>query len=264
MLYEFMTFNMRCNTPVDGKQAWPYRRQAVFDFIQEKKPLIIGTQEVTQDMKDDIEQALTHYQTIGVARTANDESNLILYDKNELICIESGTFWLSKTPQIPDSIDFDSACVRICTWATLSFKHQRNVMFRVFNTHLDHISEQAKVNGIRIIFEKIKSMNQILLLPTILMGDFNSTLNSTTIDWIKNKQNNQALPTLSAYDLLNKNERIATYHAYKGITTGDPIDYIYYSKQCEVEKAKIYKGTYQGRYLSDHYPFSLWIHMTDI
>lgn len=259
-----MTFNMRCNTPNDKDNAWPFRRETVLDFIQHQKPLVIGTQEVTTDMRKDLEQGLNMYDIFGLPRAADDESNIILYLKDELERIDGETFWLSKTPHIPESVAFGSACVRICTWATFRFKKDRQTMFRVFNTHLDHVSEEAKIKGIRIIFEKIKTMNQQLLLPTILLGDFNSTLNSSTIEWIKNKQNDQTLPTSSAYDLLNYQQKITTYHAFKGMTTGDPIDYIYYSKQCVAEKAKIYKGTYQGRYLSDHYPFSLWIHMTDI
>lgn len=52
-----------------------------------------------------------------------------------------------------------------------------NQKFAIFNTHLDHKSEDVKVNCIKLICKKINEIN----LPTVLTGDFNSSRDSNAV-----------------------------------------------------------------------------------
>ena len=47
----------------------------------------------------------------------------------------------------------------------------------MFNTHLDHISDEARINGIRVVLDKIAQFGG---KPSIIMGDFNAKENSET------------------------------------------------------------------------------------
>src|SRR5690625_5191938 len=115
MRFKATTFNLRLNVDSDKHNAWPYRVQAVKTFIEEEQPLIIGTQEVLDGMLDDLSKALPHYHHFGLTRRQHEEASAILYNHQQLEVKESGTFWLSKTPTIPNSSDFNSACIRVCS-----------------------------------------------------------------------------------------------------------------------------------------------------
>ena len=43
--------------------------------------------------------------------------------------------------------------------------------FVVFNTHLDHVSDEARINGIKVVLDKIAEFGS---LPAVIMGDFNA------------------------------------------------------------------------------------------
>ena len=97
----------------------------------------------------------------------------MFYDKNKFSLIESKTFWLSDTPNIPASTSWNSRWPRICTYVILK-DNQSSKEFAFFNTHLDHKSPEARVGGIKLILSVIKKYN----LPTILTGDFNSSFDT--------------------------------------------------------------------------------------
>lgn len=255
MKFNITTFNLRLNHSADKENAWPYRIQSVVKYIENSKPLIIGTQEVLDGMLSDLTSNLPNYSYIGISRKQNEEYNPIFFDNTVLECKESATFWLSKTPYIPNSVDFDSACIRICTWAELIFKDDRSKRIRIFNTHLDHISELAKIEGIKIILEKIKEKNKIDNLPFILMGDFNSSIDDNVIKYL----NNNELKLRTVLDYIPQENYGATFHGFTGLIEGHPIDYIYTSNDIKIHNAHIYKEKILNIYPSDHYPLTALI-----
>lgn len=67
----------------------------------------------------------------------------IIYRKSNVKLINSGTFWLSETPETPFSKYHLSVNIRSCTWGL--FKHLKSKKeFFLFNTHLDHASEASR------------------------------------------------------------------------------------------------------------------------
>ena len=248
-----MTFNLRINVASDGHNSWPYRYHSVSKFIRDQKPLVVGTQEVSSKMQDDLKPQLQDYTFFGVPRNPNEESNTLLFDHTQLNLMTGGTFWLSETPSLPFSSNPDSACVRICTWAEFSFKKTPSKVFRIFNTHLDHVSQRARINGLSIIFEKIKYHQTLSLMPTILMGDFNDTPNSDTLKYIKRFEHEAQFPTLDTHRL-KSSQNIATYHGFNGPYLGDPIDYVFITPDIKCLNYTIFTDQINNQDLSDHFP----------
>ncbi|MDL2292001.1 endonuclease/exonuclease/phosphatase family protein [Acholeplasma sp. OttesenSCG-928-E16] len=255
MEHNIMTFNMRIDQTSDGMNSWPYRLSSVSQFLKETKPLIIGAQEVSKAMRDGVLTLTGDYYSFGMPRTTEGEGTPILYNHRVLYLIDGGTFWLSETPTVPDSISFDAAYHRICTYATFCFRVDRTKRFRVYNTHLDNKSELARMKGIEIIFEHIKKRNdKEEHLPTFLMGDLNAEHGSDVLKYIESRKDDPSLPTNNAFSLMKKEDVGATFHGYEGKTKGDPLDFIFYTDDLKVSNPVIFREKINDRYISDHYP----------
>ena len=238
-----MSFNIRCG-------EFPDRGEIVPRLIADYHPDSLGLQECTYDwynylrlfLKDD-------YAFVGVGRDTGDRSitcgemSLVLYRKDKYKLVDSGTFWLSETP---DEVSFgwDAACRRVCTWVLLENK-ETGERYAHVNTHLDHEGPLARVNGVELVKEKALSFD----VPTVVTGDFNfkkgtDLYNSLVTGGLIDTQD------VAEYTMYGK-----TYHGYNGGSEGNPIDFICTNdKVSEVKTYKIIRDMYDGKYTSDHYP----------
>ncbi len=269
MKQRIMTFNLRMDTPEDKENSWPNRKELVSTVINKYDPLIFGTQEGTYPMLQDLEGLLPKFAFVGEGRDGakSDEFCAIFYKKESVKIINSGTFWLSETPDIEGSKSWNTACPRICTWVHF-FLRDFNEELLVFNTHLDHISAEARERGIVLIYNKILKMNQEKILPTILMGDFNSTPESNVVQLLRGEKYSQIETPMNSKESLsltsgnislidcfsNVNDIGCTAHSFTGKTSGLPIDYIFVSEKITILKTLIVKDNRDQRYPSDHYP----------
>ena len=104
-----MSFNVRYGTAQDGENSWPYRQQLVIDRIRAFEPDVLGLQECRDDAQADyIKNQLQGYCFIGVRRGGDGETALemapVLFKESTFEAVDSGHFWLSKTPNVPGSI----------------------------------------------------------------------------------------------------------------------------------------------------------------
>lgn len=251
-----MTFNLRVNNPEDGENAWPYRVSGVSKVIKSNHPMIIGTQEGLISMLSDLQECIPEYAMIGSGRGGGteDEHCAIFYKKNEVGLTDQGQFWLSETPEEANSVSWETACPRICTWGEFYLLKNPTRKFLVFNTHLDHVSQTAREQGIRLVWAK---MNAALekSLPVILTGDLNATPENKTIQFLRGADfiSGQKTDLIDAYAVL-KYSPGATFHDFKGGSDGEPIDYIYTSRDVNVLETKVDRSVIDGGYTSDHYP----------
>ena len=240
------TFNIRCKFDTDGINSFVHRAGFIFHKIQKEKPDVIAFQEVTEPILDMLEKMLTDYIIVGQFRSANyDEEGLftaIRKDSLQLLGLE--TVWLSPTPFVPGSrYEDQSMCPRICVHTQLRDR-KSGLVFRLFNIHLDHISEKARVEGMEAAVDYINHFQARNKLPIMLMGDFN------------------ALPSSDVIAFCNKYEGIRdvtshipfTYHEW-GVKN-NKIDYIYMSDELadKVTKVTPWDDKINGIWLSDHYP----------
>jgi endonuclease/exonuclease/phosphatase family metal-dependent hydrolase len=147
--FNVMTFNIRLNTKADSLNAWPYRKDKAASQILFHKVNILGVQEALHDQMMDLGQLLPQFKYTGVARDdgkTKGEYSAIFYDTTRLKLLESTTFWLSLTPEIPGSKSWDAAITRVVTWAKFRDIKSKKTFF-VFNTHFDHIGKQARTES---------------------------------------------------------------------------------------------------------------------
>ena len=238
-----MSFNIRCGEFAD-------RGEIVPQLIADYNPDSLGLQECTYDWFNYLRLFLNkEYGFVGVGRDTGNrmadcgEMSLVLYRKDKYNLLDSGTFWLSETPD-EVSLGWDGACRRICTWVLLENKETGEKYAHV-NTHLDHVGPLARTNGVELVKEKALSFD----VPTVVTGDFNfqkgtDLYNSLVTGGLSDTQD------MAEYTMTGK-----TYHGYNGGSEGTPIDFICVNdKITEVETYKIVRDMYDGKYTSDHYP----------
>ncbi|NYE05837.1 endonuclease/exonuclease/phosphatase family metal-dependent hydrolase [Bacillus niacini] len=244
-----MTFNLRYDNASDGINSWTNRIGKIVHILEQTQPAVIGTQELLPTMITDFARRLPDYDWFGKPRRSNDEHSAIFFRKDMFRVINSGTFWLSKTPSIEGSSSWNSSLPRICTWGEFHCLDQPN-KFRVFNTHLDHMSKEARVNGVRVIKQYMDTLNREDYLPHMLMGDFNAYPNSEEVRfWQEDPQFTSVFSTMDRHETLRK-----TFHDFEGGYQGEPIDYIFVSKTAQIKSGSIIYSKVDNMYPSDHYP----------
>ena len=71
----------------------------------------------------DLVKNLPQYAYVGVGRDdgkTKGEYSAILYKKDRFNIVEQHTFWLSETPEIPGSKNWDAAITRVASWAEMT------------------------------------------------------------------------------------------------------------------------------------------------
>jgi endonuclease/exonuclease/phosphatase family metal-dependent hydrolase len=259
-----MTFNIRYGTANDGENSWDKRKDLVFDVLRRNSPDVVGLQEALRSQINDIRMALPLYAEIGVGRDdgkTKGEYSAILYRLDRLTVAESGTFWLSDTPEKCGSITWGNDCTRVCTWGRFVPK-SGGKPFYMFNTHLDHISQYSRERSAILLSTRIRDWAQ--KDPIILTGDFNIGEDNPVVKYFKGEQelhvvnDGQAknpIPLVDTFRALHADASEAgTFHAFKGTTSGAKIDYIFVQLGTQVLQAEILHDNHDNRYPSDHFP----------
>ena len=257
-----MTFNIRLATDADGDNAWRHRKELVAALIQYEAPDVLGLQEVLLEQRDDLVLALPDYAILGVARDdgkQKGEFSPLVYRKNRFELVQSGTFWLSLTPDEP-SKDWDAALPRIATWAILHDGHSGQDI-RALNTHFDHVGREARERSAALIAEWVAT-GPGAILPTNVMGDFNSDPESepyrrlvtdTAAGMVDTRRTSRSAPygpsgTFTGFDI-KRNEPA-------------PIDHIFVTGDWVVDSHAVVTQHWGGQLPSDHYPVLASLRLT--
>jgi len=248
--YHIATYNIRFDNPRDSGNLWQDRLPHIVSLIQFHQFDLFGTQE---GMKNQVEalSAETGFPFVGIGRDAAENQGeycAIFYNANLFTVQASGTFWLSETPNTP-SQGWDAALNRICTWARLADKHGQS--FYVFNTHFDHVGQQAREASSHLILSQIKSIN-VELLPVILMGDFNVTSENDAYQAIMNTKKWKDARLSSPLRSVMPAGTFTGFNWHQ-----DPygiIDHIFLSEGFTLYRYGILTDNYGLKYPSDHFP----------
>lgn len=247
-----LCYNLRYITPADkGERAWTARRDQAAELIKTDAADIVGIQEGVPQMLDDLAERVPGYAVIGVGRedgSDKGEYSAILVNSNRFRIQESGTFWLSDTPEVPNSRTWGNQVTRICTWAKLYDRETRRT-FHFYNTHLDHESPEARQKGTELILARIATRQPAG--PVILTGDLNAREGDPLHGSIK------AAGFADVWRAVHPDataEEGETVHGFTGAATGARIDYIYASPDFTPVDAAVIRSSKDGAYPSDHYP----------
>lgn len=245
-----MTWNIRYNNPNDGENWWEYRKEWVAGLIQFYEPEVLGTQEGLHDQVTFLDSALSDYRFVGVGRDDGGEAGeytAIFYQHDVLEVVDSGTFWLSETPE-KVSVGWDASMERICTWA--KFKRRKDgKLFWVFNAHLDHRGAESRVNALKLIIRKANEWNQEDL-PLILMGDLNARPQDPPLQFL-----NTVLHDSRNVTMLPAYGPEGTFNDFKTDHKLDArIDHIFVNDRVGVLKYGVISEVRNNRTPSDHLP----------
>ena len=242
------TYNIRYDNLGDVNWGFDKRGEHIINMIKREKFDILGIQEALPHQLDML-KTMDTYSFFGVSRSGNpkeDEYNGIFYKKDRFEKIDGGYFWLSKTPNEP-SIYEGAGCRRICVFVILLDKlTNEKYVFSV--THLDNISEEARLYGANLILENLCKYSTY---PFVLMGDFNSFTTDEVYKIITNKLDE--VKVLVDY----KNRGTFTEDADFLVDSKAKeleIDFIFINKFFNVSNVNILRDSFNGKYISDHFP----------
>jgi endonuclease/exonuclease/phosphatase family metal-dependent hydrolase len=248
--HRFASFNVRYDNPNDVGNLWKDRLPHVISLIQFHQIGLFGTQEGLSHQVKQMSEGLGH-EYLGVGRddgAEKGEYTAILFDPKLYKLEDSGTFWLSPTPEKP-SKGWDASLNRICSWG--KFKGKDGKRFYIFNIHYDHIGQQAREESSKLVAAKIKEINKENL-PTIWMGDFNVTPDNAAYQTIISNpdwKDARLVSKIPAYGPKGSFSAFDWERMPDGI-----IDHIFVHGKINVIRHGILTDNYGKKYPSDHFP----------
>lgn len=248
---KIVTFNLRSVYDTkDGINNFIHRAGMILDKINTEKPDIICAQETIEPHFKFLKKNLTDYMVIYNGRKDNfrGEGLSLLIRRETLDLVGLEAFWLSPTPYVPGSrYEDQSGCSRICQVGTLQIA-EGTTRFYVYNVHLDHMREYARVKGIEQVLERIKEDRQKYDFPLFLLGDFNDTPESEAVKSCKEFKDIELIDTTK--------DSGHTFHRFGDPEKFQKIDYIFTDKatSAKVKSVEVWNDELNGIYLSDHYP----------
>ena len=244
-----MSFNIRY-AGVNGNSV--YDRITIGESqIFEIMPDSFGLQEATNVWMVALDERLTMYDWVGVNTVAGGDllkggsGNPIFYLKSKFKLLDSGYFWLSDTPDVP-SIGPDASMERMCTWVRLMDRLTGDVYVHV-NTHFDHVSEEARVQGALIVNRFIEE--KFSDVPVVFTADMNTT----------DKGEAYATMTKDLTDTRLAAKDCVSYGTFHG--GHDPslkadyyIDFVLCSDDFDAAAYRTVTKGFNNRFTSDHFP----------
>ena len=257
-----MSFNVRGARAADGLNEWRFRAALNVETIQRYHPDLIGFQEHQHGNFETYKSLLSGYEWQlgpGYSSQSNPEHNACYWRPQRLKHLESGGFYLSKTPAV-FSGDWNTACIRCAAWSRFELPASR-IQFIHLNTHLDHVSELARVEGSKIIVKELSHIAKDST-PVLITGDFNCEPGSDAY----------RVFTASGFvdTFLETGNRdgpeAATFHEFGGpaCTDGGRIDWIltrHGRQTITIKSHAIIRDAHPPVYPSDHYPIITDLHL---
>lgn len=245
------TFNIRMDTPNDGENAWPKRKELAKAVVRFHDFDIFGVQEGFRHQLNDLLE-LGNYTCIGEGRDGNDEGehSAIFFKTDQFTLLDKGDFWYSETPD-QVGLGWDATCCnRICSWGKFQEKSSGKV-FYFFNSHYDHQGKVARRESSKLLLKQIKKIAGEGV-PVFATGDYNATPDSEPIQIL---MNDGLLLDARCQSQEPPYGTEGTFQGFKsGFISKDRIDYIFVTRQVEVKKYGVINEMPNGRFPSDHFP----------
>ncbi|ANH80293.1 endonuclease [Niabella ginsenosidivorans] len=259
--HRVLSCNIRVALDEDEAQGvgWSARRAVCLKVIGDKKPDIVGLQEVLKVQADDLRNHFPSYQLFGFEGPEMDPhptgyygiaKNPILFSRNRYELLTGGTYWLSEFPLVAGSKSWETARARHANWVRLKEKKTGKEL-RIINLHLDHISAEAKIQQAKMVVTE--SAQYLPEFTQLLTGDFNSRFDSKVFESVRNAGWKESYETIHG-----EKEAGFTGHEFQGVgydkgPSKGRIDYIWYRGKIQPAAATIIKDMVNGKYPSDHF-----------
>lgn len=248
-----LSFNIRYNTPEDGLNAWPNRKEMAAGVIKDYQVDFAGLQEALAGQVADLQDQLPNYAWIGVGRDDGKhqgEFSPVFYNKQKFDLLKQGTFWLSETPETPGSKSWEAAHPRVATYGVFRDKRTESQLF-VINTHFDHLSEIARQQSAKLLLARIRELSNGL--PVILTGDFNTPAISPALQALTQDTALKLTNTESLSENPHTGGR-STYNGFKTDQRGPVIDFVFVGPDIDVNRHDYLPILKDNVFISDHWP----------
>jgi endonuclease/exonuclease/phosphatase family metal-dependent hydrolase len=260
-----MTFNVRYETSDDKEsRSWSQRVVGAVRMIREEAPDVFGIQEALHGQAADLWASLPDYQFFGVGRDDGRRSGeysgiFFRRDRFDADPSDSGTIWLSDTPETPGSRTWGNEIPRVASWVRL-VDRPTGRGFYVFNTHWDHRHQGSREKAALLLARRIEG-RRLKDQPVILLGDFNAVEKNPGIAYLTGTQASVAGQTgiwpqglTETFEALHPaNPARTSLHFWKASRSGTlKVDHILVSKGARVLAAGIRDRDEPA--VSDHFP----------
>ena len=242
-----VSFNLRC-ADVNGVRMEDRCDLAVRFLKQEQVAAdTIGVQEATPEWMRVLTEGLPAYDYVGVGREDGDckgEYSAVFYLKDKYQVLDSGTFWLSETPDVV-SKGWDADCKRVCSYALLEDK-QTGVRFAHVNSHFDHVGAVAQQNEAKMVSTFVQE--KFADVPRVFTADMNVLPTSEPYKIMTSQLKDSSLTCPDSV-------RFGTFHNAKPDQMKDYIiDYVLYAGAWEPVHYRTVTVGIDDRFVSDHFP----------
>jgi endonuclease/exonuclease/phosphatase family metal-dependent hydrolase len=245
-----MTLNLRFENDFDGENLWIRRRDLLVETVLKYRPQVLGTQEGKPSQFAFLSDKLDGYRISADSRYWDDNCQYptLYYQEDFFTLVAGGEFWLSETPEVHLSKSWDSAFPRMISYALLAIKANGSHIWLAV-THLDHISEKARIEGARMICEWAEGREN----PIILLGDFNDLPGSE----VHGTLTGLGTPFVDSWQVAARaeDEQGYTHHGFTGIPQKGRIDWVLTTPEFKVLDVAVIRDEQAGRYPSDHFPY---------
>jgi endonuclease/exonuclease/phosphatase family metal-dependent hydrolase len=264
-LHTILSCNIRVALPEDEAtgNGWKTRRELCMDVIRAQKPDVVCLQEVLREQMEDLVRGLSEFAGFGFEGPEMDTrkvgyqgiaKNPVFYSRARYELVTAGGFWLSETPHLSGSLSWESARARHVNWVWLR-ERASGRQFRVLSTHLDHKSQRAREEQMKLIMAEAALYAPEF--PQVLAGDLNSGATNPVLKLVLDAgwtNTRSAAPGPrdegnTTHDFLGPKYTPKTEAARKR----GPIDFILTRGPVATREWKIVRDSRDGRYPSDHY-----------
>ena len=258
-----MSFNIRVDLGIGSRSdpnGWLYacgpRRDRAVNTIRAADPDVFGVQEALLNQVSDLRNAFPDYGFYGVGRDDGGifgEFSGIFFRGDRFTLADSGTFWLSETPDVPGTVFPCSGSIRIASWTVLD-DAAAGVSLFILNTHWDNACRESRERSAALVREKLGELAGGL--PVIVMGDLNTTEGSAAFLDLVGENDPGGLALLDAYREVFpvRQSDEATFHGFNGTTAGSRIDFVLPTAFFTPVDGAIDRTGFSCGYPSDHYP----------
>ena len=255
------TFNIRYANQQDGPNAWPQRRAMVGDVLRGGD--VWGLQEALPEQVAALSDDLPEFGMVVRSRDLDPTQGeacplLFRTDTWSLDRDDSGTFWLSQTPEMPGSRSWDAALPRIATFARLIHIGTGRAIY-VYNVHFDHRGAQARLESARLLAQRIAVRRH--RDPVVVLGDFNAGPKSEPLRALLE---DEAIAVVDAWRCAHPDapER-GTFSGFGPSLGTLRIDHLLTGKGLVVTACGIEERQPDGRWPSDHAPVSAVLRLAE-
>lgn len=233
-----MSFNVWVSQKTDERTA------RVIKMITKYMPDSFGVQEASPAWMTSLRSGLSAYAYVGGGRDggSNGEHSAIFYLKDKYTVLDSGTKWLSATPNSVSKFE-ESSLNRIVTYAVLKDKTTGKIYVHI-NTHFDHKSSKARELQADVFLDVAKQFEDY---PVVMTGDFNCTAGSAPYNKII------SAGYVNSSEVAPEKHGSATFHSYGSASSTIDFCFLKPGKMAAISY-RVCDEKIDGDYVSDHHP----------